>query len=45
VIEGLGANRELDCRALIGEMSRRVSLFVDGAPQSDDITMLSVRRF
>jgi len=44
VIEGLRANRELDCRALIGEMSRRVALFVDGAPQSDDITMLSVRR-
>jgi Stage II sporulation protein E (SpoIIE)/GAF domain len=45
VIEALGAGRDLDCRALIREMTRKVTHFTDGAPQSDDITMLSVRRF
>jgi sigma-B regulation protein RsbU (phosphoserine phosphatase) len=44
VIAALDAGRQLDCRALIGEMTRKVTQFTDGAPQSDDITMLAIRR-
>ena len=44
VIAALGASRGLGCRDLVQEMTRRVVHFTDGAPQSDDITMLSIRR-
>ncbi|MEI9979007.1 MAG: GAF domain-containing SpoIIE family protein phosphatase [Edaphobacter sp.] len=41
----LGASATLNCQDLISHMTRKVSAFTDGAAQSDDITMLSVRRF
>jgi len=44
VIATLSEHRHLDSRALIAAMTRNVTHFTDGAPQSDDITMLSLRR-
>jgi serine phosphatase RsbU (regulator of sigma subunit) len=32
------------CRELIADMANQVAAFTDGAPQSDDITMLTLRR-
>lgn len=40
----LGANTSLSCKELIHFVTREVSAFTNGAPQSDDITMLSIRR-
>jgi sigma-B regulation protein RsbU (phosphoserine phosphatase) len=39
----LGANSKLGCKDLIHSVTREVSAFTGGAPQSDDITMLSFR--
>ncbi len=44
LIATLGASSTLSCQDLINSMTRKVSAFTDGAPQSDDITMLSIRR-
>ena len=44
VIAALSVSREFNCRELIGDMTRKVSAFTDGAPQSDDITMVCLRR-
>ena len=40
----LGAGSKLGCQELIHYVTREVSGFTDGAPQSDDITMLCIRR-
>ncbi len=40
----LGAGGNLGCQGLIHHVTREVSAFTQGAPQSDDITMLCVRR-
>lgn len=39
----LGAKGNLGCKELIHRVTREVSTFTDGAPQSDDITMLALR--
>jgi serine phosphatase RsbU (regulator of sigma subunit) len=44
LIATLAASATLSCQDLIGSMTRKVSAFTDGAAQSDDITMLSIRR-
>jgi serine phosphatase RsbU (regulator of sigma subunit) len=44
LIATLAASASLSCQGLIGSMTRKVSAFTDGAAQSDDITMLSIRR-
>jgi sigma-B regulation protein RsbU (phosphoserine phosphatase) len=44
LIATLGASGTLSCQDLIHAMTRKVSAFTDGAAQSDDITMLSIRR-
>lgn len=44
LIAALSASTSLSCKELIGYMTQEVAAFTDGAPQSDDITMVSVRR-
>ncbi len=44
LVATLGLSATLSCRDLISYVTREVSVFTDGASQSDDITMLSVRR-
>jgi serine phosphatase RsbU (regulator of sigma subunit) len=44
LVEILGAGSTLSCQDLIGFVTREVSAFTQGAPQSDDITMLCIRR-
>ncbi len=44
LIAALGACSALGCRDLIGHVTREVTGFTAGAPQSDDITMLCMRR-
>jgi serine phosphatase RsbU (regulator of sigma subunit) len=43
LIAELEANAKLSCPALLEEIHRQVTAFTNGAPQSDDITMLAVR--
>jgi sigma-B regulation protein RsbU (phosphoserine phosphatase) len=44
LIATLGGHTATSCRDLISYVAHKVSAFTDGAPQSDDITMLSVKR-
>jgi sigma-B regulation protein RsbU (phosphoserine phosphatase) len=44
LIAALEASARLGCRELISQLTHQVSAFTDGAPQSDDITMLLMRR-
>ena len=44
LIAALEAGARLGCRELIDHVTREVSEFTNGAPQSDDITMLLMRR-
>ncbi len=44
LIATLGASPFLDCSNLIGHVTREVTTFAGDAPQSDDITMLCIRR-
>ncbi len=44
VIASLTHSPATTCRDLIAEMTQQVAAFTDGAPQSDDITMLALRR-
>ena len=43
LIAALEANFQLSCPALLGEIYDQVVAFTNGAPQSDDITMLALR--
>lgn len=44
LVEILSAGNTLCCQELIHFVTREVSAFTQGAPQSDDITMLCIRR-
>jgi serine phosphatase RsbU (regulator of sigma subunit) len=44
VIATLTQSPATTCQELIADMARRVAAFTNGAPQSDDITMLTLRR-
>jgi phosphoserine phosphatase RsbU/P len=44
MIAALHAGTNFGCRELIGYMTQEIAAFTSGAPQSDDITMLSLRR-
>jgi serine phosphatase RsbU (regulator of sigma subunit) len=44
LMEILGAGSTLSCQDLIHFVTHEVSAFTQGAPQSDDITMLCIRR-
>jgi serine phosphatase RsbU (regulator of sigma subunit) len=44
VIASLIHSPATNCRELIADMTHQVSTFTNGAPQSDDITMLALRR-
>jgi serine phosphatase RsbU (regulator of sigma subunit) len=39
----LGAATSLSCRDIVNRVTREVLAFTAGTPQSDDITMLSIR--
>lgn len=43
LIEALRAVAPLDCRGMVEQVTAKVLAFTTGAPQSDDITMVSVR--
>jgi sigma-B regulation protein RsbU (phosphoserine phosphatase) len=44
VIACLTHSTATTCRELIADMTHQVAAFTNGAPQSDDITMLTLRR-
>jgi sigma-B regulation protein RsbU (phosphoserine phosphatase) len=44
LIDALQTHAKLCCRDIITQLTREVLAFTKGAPQSDDITMLSIRR-
>lgn len=44
LITALSLGTDFGCRELIGYLTQEIAAFTAGAPQSDDITMLSLRR-